>query len=133
MLNAMAANVNLASTNPAAIGGNPGAFRIKANGDLVLINVFGYHLGYTHVWSGEFRSNLIWAQTMISDPKVDGVVSGTETEKTLSQLFVNSFWSMTKTTEVGVEYAYGQWESFGSPSLKGTQNRVNVSFHYSFY
>jgi hypothetical protein len=51
----------------------------------------------------------------------------------MSQLFVNSFWSTSKTTEIGVEYAYGQWNSFGPNAAKGTQNRVNASFHYNFF
>lgn len=133
LFNAMGANYNLPSTDPAAIGGNAGGFRVKANGDLKLITVYAYHVGYTHVWSPEFRSNLVWSQTMIQDPKVDGVVAGTETQKTLSQAFANTFWTVAKNVEVGVEYAYGQWESFGAQSLKGTQHRANASFHYGFF
>jgi hypothetical protein len=133
LLNSAGAVANLPGTDPASIGGNTGAFRIQANGDLKLINVLAYHVAYTHVWNPQFRSTAVWSQTMIQDPKVDGVAAGTETEKTLSQAFVNTFWSFTKNAEFGVEYGYGQWKSFGPNEQKGTQNRINASFHYNFF
>jgi hypothetical protein len=101
--------------------------------DLKAWTVMAYHLGYTHVWSGAFRSNLVWSQTFITDPKISGVAATNATQKDMSQLFVNSFWSTSKTTEIGVEYAYGQWNSFGPNAVKGTQNRINASFHYNFF
>jgi outer membrane DcaP-like protein len=133
LLNAFGAVQNLPGSDPAAIGGNPGAFRIEANGDLKLINVVGYHVGLTHVWTPKIRSNVVWSQTFVSDPDVDGVAAGAETQKTMSQAFVNSFFTLTKTAEIGVEYAWGQWKDFGSPAGTGTQNRVNASFHYNFF
>jgi hypothetical protein len=91
-----------------------------------------------HTWNPEFRSNLVWAQTMVQDPKLelgtgDPGVAGTETIKTMNQAFVNTFWSFAKNAEFGVEYGWGQWKSFGSPALKGTMNRVNATFHYNFF
>lgn len=136
LLNSAGAVAGLAGTDPAAIGGNTGAFRIDSAGDLKLITVYAYHAGYTHVWSPEFRSNLVWSQTFIQDPKVNGNAAGNESEKDLMQAFVNTFWSFSKTAEFGIEYAYGQYKTFStaaSPELKGTQNRVNASFHYNFF
>jgi hypothetical protein len=102
-----------------------------------LVTAFAYHVGFTHVWSPEFRSNAVWSQTMITNPKVGGVeVLGNGDNKTMSQLFVNSFWSATKTAEFGVEYVWGQRETFatgGAAAQKGDQSRVNVSFHYNFF
>jgi hypothetical protein len=48
---------------------------------------------------------------------------------------VNTFWGFAKNCEFGLEYAWGQWKSFtnGTPELKGTENRVNASFHYNFF
>jgi hypothetical protein len=133
MLNALGAVAGLPGSDPAAIGGNTGAFRIKANGDLKLISVYAYHVGLTHVWNPEFRSNLVWSQTFIQDPKPNGVATGAETQKEMMQAFGNLFWSFAKNAEFGVEYAYGQWKSFGPNVQKGTQNRVNASFHYNFF
>lgn len=109
----------------------------KANGDLELWSVYGIHAGFTHVWNPQFRSNLIGAYTWVSDPKINGVPADPSVEKTLVQVFVNTFWSFAKNAEFGIEYAYGQWKSFDSdgavPSLKGTQNRVNATLHYNFF
>jgi DcaP outer membrane protein len=136
LLNASGATINLPGADPAAIGGNPGAFRIEANGDLKLITVYAYHVGFTHVWSPALRSNLVWSQTFIQDPKPDGVEAGNDVEKTLSQAFVNTFWGFAKNCEFGIELAWGQWKSFStaaSPELEGDQTRINASFHYNFF
>lgn len=101
--------------------------------DLKGVTVHGVHAGYTHVWNPEMRSNLVAAYAWATDPKFGGVASGTGRIKDYTQFFVNTFFTLTKTTEVGVEYAYGQWKSFGTPDDKGTQNRVNASFHYNFF
>jgi hypothetical protein len=117
-------------------GGNPGAFAVKANGDLELYTVYGYHVGFTHVWNPMFRSNLVWSQSFIQDPKVDGAPATNAVQKTLSQAFVNTFWSFAKNAEFGAEYVWGQWESFtggGTPKLKGDMNRINATLHYNFF
>jgi hypothetical protein len=110
-----------------------GFVNIDSNGDLQLWTVTAYHVGYTHVWNPVMRSNLVWSQTFVTDPKIDGAVATNITEKSMSQAFVNTFFTLTKTTEIGVEYAWGQWKSFGTPVLKGTENRVNATFHYNFF
>jgi hypothetical protein len=113
--------------------GTHGFVNVDASNNLKLWTVMAYHAGFTHVWTGDFRSNLVWSQTFVTDPKINGVVATNATEKTMSQLFVNSFFSLSKTAEVGVEYAWGQWKSFGPNELKGTENRVNATFHYNFF
>ncbi len=112
-----------------------GFANVDANNDIQLWTVIAYHVGFTHVWTPVVRSNLVWSQTFISDPKIDGVVATDATEKDMMQLFVNTFWGFAKNCEFGAEYSYGQWKSFtnGTPELKGTQNRLSVSFHYNFF
>ena len=99
--------------------------------------MYGVHAGFTHVWNKAVRSNLVGSYTWVSDPKIGGVAAkNTDAQKDLTQAFVNTFWGFTKNAELGVEYAWGQWKSFStaaSPELKGTENRVNASFHYNFY
>jgi hypothetical protein len=110
-----------------------GFVNVDNNNNLKLWTVYAYHVGYTHVWGPEFRSNLVWSQTFVTDPKINGLVATNGSEKTMNQLFVNTFYTLSKTTEVGVEYAWGEWKSFGPNETKGTQNRVNASFHYNFF
>jgi hypothetical protein len=104
-----------------------------ANGDAKLWSVYGLHAAYTHVWSPEFRSTLCGAYSWIQDPKIDGAKADNTQQKDYIQAFANLFWTTSKTTEFGIEYAYGQWKSFGPNEQKGTQNRVNASMHYNFF
>lgn len=119
--------------NEFGAGVTHGFVTVDGNGDIQTWTAFAYHLGFTHVWNPEVRSNVVWAQTFIQDPKIDGVAATNAVQKEMMQAFVNTFWSLSKTTEFGVEYAYGQWKSFGPGEVKGTQNRINASFHYNFF
>ncbi len=123
-----------------ALGG--GFATVDANNEIQLWTVVAYHLGFTHVWNSEFRSNAVWSQTFIQDPKIvqaaggPGVAATNATQKDLMQLFVNTFYSFAKNAEFGLEYSYGQWKSFStatSPEAKGTQNRLTATFHYNFF
>jgi hypothetical protein len=107
----------------------------NAAGDLEAITHYGYHVAYTHVWNPEFRSTGVWAQTFAKDPKFGGVATTSGIENTM-QAFVNTFYSFAKNAEFGIEYTYGQWKAFhaaGASADKGTENRVNASFHYNFF
>jgi hypothetical protein len=122
--------------NSATIGDSgPGVSFDQASGKITLWSVWGAHAGYTHVWSPVLRSNLVGAYTWVLDAKVGGVKSTNTTQKDFLQGFVNTFYGLTKNAEIGAEFAFGQWRSFenGTPQLKGTQQRVNASFHYAFY
>lgn len=113
-----------------------GFVTVDANNDIQFWTALAYHLGFTHVWSPVVRSNLVWSQTFIQDAKIDGIPADDTVQKDMMQLFVNTFYGFAKNCELGVEYSYGQWKSFStptSPELKGTQNRLSFSFHYNFY
>jgi hypothetical protein len=106
---------------------------VDANEELQLWTAYGYHLGYTHVWNPGMRSTLVWSQSFIEDPEINGTAAAAPQQKEFMQAFVNTFFTLTKTVEFGVEYEYGQWKSFGSPDVTGTQNRVTGTFHYNFF
>jgi hypothetical protein len=105
---------------------------VDANNELQLWTAWGYHVGFTHVWNSTVRSNLVFSQSFIVDPKINDAVATAPQQKDFVQAFVNSFFTITKTVEVGVEYEYGQWKSF-APEVKGTQNRITGTFHYNFF
>jgi len=122
--------------NEYATGKTFGWVTVDNNDNIQLWTAFAYHLGFTHVWSPEFRSNAVWSQTFIQDPKIDGAVADNTTQKDMMQLFVNTFYSFAKNAEFGIEYSYGQWKSYStatSPEVKGTQNRITTTFHYNFF
>jgi hypothetical protein len=127
--------------------GEPFFFTKNLAGDLDTFTMYGVHAGFTHVWNKAFRSNLVGSYSWFVDPKIGGVetpagaISQTDgvtgvNQKDYIQAFLNTFWSFSKTAELGVEYAFGQWRSFtggGTSEIRGTENRVNVSVHYNFY
>jgi len=129
----------------AQFAGGPGVGRYLLNaagapfadsntaGDVKFWTVYGAHAAYTHVWSPAFRSTVVGAYSWIVDPKIDGAIADNTQQKEYVQVFGNTFWSFAKNAEFGVEYAYGQWKTFGPDVQKGTQNRVNASFHYNFF
>jgi hypothetical protein len=115
-----------------------GFVTVNANDEIQFWTAFAYHLGFTHVWNPQLRSNVVWSQTFIQDPEIvqtpggPGVPATGPTQKELMQAFVNTFYGFAKNCEVGVEYVFGQWTSF-APEVKGKQSRLNFSFHYNFF
>ena len=106
---------------------------VNASNNLELWTAFAYHLGFTHVWNPKFRSNLVWSQTFIQDPEINGVAAAPGFfEKDFMQAFVNTFYGFAKNCELGVEYVFGQYK-MNVTGDKGTQNRINFSFHYNFF
>lgn len=102
----------------------------------------GYHVGYTHVWLTNLRSNVIWSQTFIDENGITptdsildagGLVTNSDSvsNERVDQGFVNTFWRFAKNAEVGVEYAYGRRETFDGQT--GKQDRINCSVHYDFF
>jgi hypothetical protein len=121
--------------NSATIGDTPGVSFDDASGKITLWSVWGGHAGYTHVWNPTVRSNLVLAYTRVVDAKIGGAESTNAVQKDFRQAFVNGIFSVTRTSSVGVEYAWGQWTSFtnGTSELRGTQHRVNAAFTWGFY
>lgn len=96
-----------------------------------------YHVGYTHVWSPAFRSNLVWAQTFFKPNTAGGRDDAAHGDnQRIDQFFVNTFWTFAKNAEFGIEYTLGQRHTFGSaanPSQAGTESRINSTLHYNFF
>jgi hypothetical protein len=110
--------------------------------EIELWRAYAYHIGLTHSWTPELRSNVVWTQTFFAQndtleaaQRTFSVVGAGTADfipnKRIDQLFVNTFWRITKNTEVGLEYTYGKRTTFGQE--KGTQHRVNTLARFSFY
>jgi len=114
----------------------PNGMLVGAN-DLTAVDTAAYHVGYTHVWAPEFRSNVVWSQTFIMNPTVGGVDQlGNTDNHRMDQIFVNSFWTFAKNAEFGLEYGWGQRKTFNVGILgeqTGTQSRITGTFHYNFF
>ncbi len=96
--------------------------------ELDLWDAAAYHVGFTHVWNGEWRSNLVWSQTFIMGNNGHQTAGD---NKRMDQAFVNTFYSFAPTAAVGLEYGWGQRRTWNGD--KGTQNRLTATFHYNFF
>ncbi|MCM2334238.1 MAG: porin [Anaeromyxobacteraceae bacterium] len=112
--------------------------------DIKLWQAYAYHLGLTHKWSPNFRSNLAWTQTFFK--KDDALAAAAAASpfgngaanKSVDAAYVNSFYSPVKGIEIGLEYAYGKRTVFAAALADptndvGTQHRINANVHYDFY
>jgi len=94
----------------------------------------GGHVGYTHAWNEKTRSNLIMAYTKFSGTsamEAPGTGSDSDPNKHIKEISVNTFWRPMKNTELGLEYAWGQRETFAGD--KGTQSRVNATARFTLF
>ncbi|HZZ84266.1 MAG TPA: DcaP family trimeric outer membrane transporter [Anaeromyxobacteraceae bacterium] len=119
------------------VGLSEGAIAVDTGSDLTLVDAAAYHAGFTHVWTPEFRSNLVWSQTFVKNPDFGGKpVFGTADNERIDQAFVNTFWTFAKNAEFGLEYGWARRKTFDTASATGEyghQNRVTGTFHYNFF
>jgi hypothetical protein len=120
----------------------------------------GYHVGYTHVWNADWRSNIIASRVSFSDPgsgtpgvSLNQWVQGSagywgadgQPNKTLDNFMFNTFYNISKTVYCGVEYNYGKRKTMDTWSFpgegvpvagaanEGTQKRINFVIRASFF
>lgn len=91
-------------------------------------------IGYSHKWSPKWRSTLaagaIWYKNDNSY-----AANAPTLNKSLYNIIVNSFYSPVKDVDLGVEYTYGQRETFAKTAgtdNKGDYSRVNLMARYNF-
>lgn len=97
-------------------------------------------LGYSHKWSPKWRSTVaagaIWYKNNNDYADYAKTVGSTSLNKKLYNIIVNSFYSPVKNVDLGVEYTYGQRETFASKTAttdnQGDYSRVNLMAKYSF-
>ena len=112
-----------------------------SSGNLKLWRTLAYHVGYTHVWNGQLRSNVIWSQTFFDKNGIDEATFPTDINEAttgelipnerIDQLFVNTFYGITKNAEVGLEYEYGRRHTFGNHT--GNEDRITANATYKFF
>ncbi len=106
------------------------------SGSFKLWRSLGYHVGYTHVWNDQLRSNVVWSQTFLDR---NGISRSTFTKldekydpnKRIDQLFVNVFYDPVKNLELGLEYELGRRHTYFDEV--GYQDRITASATYKFF
>ncbi len=90
----------------------------------------GFHIGYTHNWSGTQRSNFAYSAVNFSD-NPNATVN--ESNKKLSQMHLNLISSVAKNTELGIEYAYGKRTLMNPTAANyGLEKRLNLALTTMF-
>ena len=109
------------------------SFLQSADSSNNLWTAIGGHVGYTHAWDAKTRSNVIVAYTTFSgtDAMETAALSNSDVNKHIKEISLNTFWSPFKNTELGLEYAWGQRETFAGD--KGTQSRINATARFSLF
>lgn len=97
---------------------------LDASGNLEAIPVFGPVLGYTHNWSGMWRSTASYGYI-----KVDPVASlAASAIRTTLYASLNLIFQPTKAFRLGLEYLYGRRENQGGAT--GDASRLNFVVKY---
>ncbi|WP_394838756.1 DcaP family trimeric outer membrane transporter [Pendulispora rubella] len=130
--------------------GTTGQAATNTGDSFVLWNALGYHVNYTHVWSPQLRSNAVWSQTLMAnngastadapyeatvDPATGELIDPFVNQR-IEELFVNTFFTLTKQVEFGLEYAFSQRHTFGNdaaPSQVGTMHRITTTALFSLF
>jgi len=101
-----------------------------------LWKAYSWHVGYTHAWSAQVRSNLIASQAYFSKDDVANTAqralgsADLYPNRRIDQAYLNTFWGLGKNTEFGIEYAWGKRTTFNHEI--GTQSRINAMLSYNF-
>lgn len=110
------------------------------SGNLKLWRAASYHVGYTHVWNGQLRSNAVWSQTFFDRNGITKASFATADDegtgdfipnKRIDQLFVNTFYGLTKSAELGLEYELGRRHTFDDQT--GSEDRITAVATYKFF
>lgn len=89
-------------------------------------------LGYVHLWTPKWRSSLIGGTVWYRDttPYAKALAGNPLNNKRVYNIIGNSFYTPVRNFDLGMEYTYGQRETFTGE--KGDYSRINLLMRYNF-
>ena len=105
-------------------GFNQDAF-LDDGGNLNSIETWGVAASYTHYWSDNLRSNVVYGHYEVVDTFANDVT------ESLDSIHVNLMWKPTPRIQFGVEWIYGA-RDFTDSSLDNESQRVQFSGQFFF-
>lgn len=105
-------------------GFNQDAF-VEDDGELDAIESWGLAVGYTHHWTEQFRSNLVYGRYEVLDTNL-----ATDTEA-LDTVHANLIWEPDPKLRFGVEYIFGR-RTFDDGDFDNTAHRVQLAAQFLF-
>lgn len=110
------------------------AYYDAANG-LKLYDSDSLVLGWTRAWSDTVRTTLSYGGTKMNDNWQALGGAGEFDSREMTEGFANIIWGIAKNTELGLEYSWGERETYPTLSgevLTGKRSRIGTSLHYAF-
>ncbi len=108
-----------------------GAYYNTATGVLRAQPYYGGTLGYQHIWSDQFRSNVFGGfARIINDTNFMNATARGAANKAVASGHVNLIWQPAPAYKVGLEYMYGYRKV--ETGVDGDISRIQGSFIYSF-
>ncbi|NIW85239.1 MAG: hypothetical protein GWN09_01345, partial [Gammaproteobacteria bacterium] len=85
------------------------------------VKIWGYDVGFTHVWSDTAESNVVWGQYMNED--ADKTTAGPNSLQRTQSLHVNYMWHPVPRVTLGLEGIYGTVNRKNtSPTIRSNSN-----------
>lgn len=106
---------------------NSGNGNTIVDGQIDTQTAWGGYASYQHVWSPDWRSNIIAGYTGIDN---DTAITGTAVNETVASGHINLLWTPDPAYRVGVEYMHGYREL--ESGVNGDLDRIQTSFMYLF-
>lgn len=98
--------------------------RLNASGNLDTIESWGVAASYTHYWTDDLRSNLVYGHYDTENFAPDAT-------DTLQSIHVNLMWTPFDQVQLGLEWMYGM-RSFGDSDLDNDAQRVQFAAQFFF-
>lgn len=98
---------------------------LNASGSLDTIKAWGVAAGYTHYWSPDWRSNVVYGHYTVDDTFT------ADATESLDSLHLNLMWTPVPQVQFGMEWIYGQ-RNFQDSSLDNDAQRVHFAGQYFF-
>ncbi|GAB3044298.1 DcaP family trimeric outer membrane transporter [Acinetobacter apis] len=116
-------------------GPNPAYVVVTDADGKYMINRSEYNtflMGYVHLWTPKWRSSLIGGTVWYRDstPYAKALASNSANNKRVYNIVGNSFFTPVRNFDLGMEYTYGQRETFTGE--KGDYSRINFLMRYNF-
>jgi len=92
-------------------------------------------IGWSRAWTDSVRTTLSYGGTRINDNWQ--LLAGTpeNDSREMTEGFMNVIWGFAKNAEVGLEYSWGERETYptlAGTTLSGKRSRIGTSLHYAF-
>lgn len=100
--------------------------------EIKLATTYGASVGYTHVWTPKFRSNLMVGGVMVADDADNQLVQAAANgNKQIASGAINTYWSFASNAWVGVEFWYNYRKTFVGDY--GHEFRGELTTHFNFF